>query len=112
MANDPQPLGYITLYSAFEAYIAAWDGRDQDDLRHEILRAFAEADLTAIVKFPDRDGDFVVPQKLWSEEGFPDRVFLADDVVEYAQDGWAPYAARTPFVNETKFSAWLERNRP
>jgi hypothetical protein len=112
MANDPQPSGYLTLRDAFERFAAAWDNNDTDALMGRMHGAFAEGELKGSVFFASKPGEYVVPPRLWDAEGFPDRVFLSDDVSGIAPPGWEPYRGRTPFTNESVFSEWLRVNRP
>lgn len=107
--KDSIPVGFVMVKTAFERYLSAFDGVDQDGRAFSMLTAFSKGALQALTTNPDNHGQDEIPSALWNQGAFPDRVFYSDDIAP--SDEWQGYVARTPFVSEPALSAWITAQR-
>lgn len=107
--KDSIPVGFVMVKTAFERYLSAFDGVDQDGRASSMLTAFSKGALQALTTNPDNHGQDEIPSALWNEGAFPDRVFYSDDIAP--SDEWQGYVGRTPYVAEPALSAWITAQR-
>lgn len=107
--KDPIPFGYCHLRDAFDRFRARLPG-DTDARMAQFKGAFERGDLLAIINHPDGSETFELPASSWRESFFPERLFLAEDIVDdLPQDQpWHVYRGKTPFVHNANLNRWIE----
>lgn len=135
--TDPIPEGCITLVELRELYLQQlWNGNEPTaELRDKVrsidlppqaaqehldrikrlsdcewgglLEPFASGRIEALVRPPDAAENFSIPRDAWESMFYPERPFLALQIVPGLGDYWDAIAGRTPFVRRTEVKEWF-----
>jgi len=79
----------------------------QTQLHRELVTAFSEGSLEALVRSPGTLENHVLPPETWKRAFFPERLFFSDAIVGGHDAYWDAAAGRTAFVRKHVFKRWL-----
>ncbi len=73
-----------------------------------LVRPFADGVLQAFVRIPGQNENFRIPPSAWRDAGFPEMLFLSDQVRHNHGAEWESVIGRTPFVEKAAVEDWLD----